>query len=1521
MSRETKAEQGRREMAGLQARLEEAEETLRALRSGELDAVIVGEQVYLLESAESASNRLRGDALALVHDAVIVVDNEERVTYLNLAAEQQYSITATEALGHKLSEVYQPRWLRPEDEATFAALAEQGYWRGENIHLKRNGETLYVESSVNLLRDHKGAPIGRLAIIRDITERHQAEQALRQSEERFALATQAVGAVIYDWQIIPDRIERSRELSNLLGFAPDDPGIATNAWYLTRLHPEDAVRTQQIIADAIASHAPRFEDEYRVRHKDGRYVWVRDSGVLLYDDQGTAVRSVGSIRNIDQRKTVEETLKYQTTLLEGLTESVLDGILIVSVDGRMLYSNQRFIDMWDFPPQVLESRSDAQALTWAANQTLDPVGFLACVQAVYKIPNNEVFEEVVMKDGRVFDRYGAPIQSEAIQYAWVWTFRDITERKQAEAKLKDSEKRLRLATAAAEMFSWEVDLTRRIYQWSENVAQVLGFSPPEDFAESMRLIHEEDRSKSVATFERACNENDEFEMEYRFVNPATGEEVWVCSTGLVITAADGPPSCVIGVSQNISKRKHAEVALRKSEAEFRQLANAVPQIVWVADADGKIEYINEQWIEFSGLTLAETSDPEKLTKVIHPDDHEMVLGQWTQAFESGSPYELEARMRNHKTGEYYWFLMRSKPTTDANGKVVKWFGTSTDITSTKETEEALRERNQRLDLLARISQELILRGKPETEMLQTVYTDLSTVIGAELFFHYNVSDQLDTLRLACSSGLTPALREQYGTIQFGEYLCGTVAARCERMIIENLSQCFDPEADMLRAAGVQCYAGFPLLADEKLIGTIAFATKRRPHFRVGELQLMQTVCDQVAATLARARTATALRTSEQKQRLAIEAAAMTTWELNLKTGVRTLGPNYAEVFGSAPQTVAEFMGAIHPDDREQVEASVQVATRGEQPYRLQYRTINNRGEIQWVESFGHLMYDEDTRPAVLLGVVMNITERKQAEERIEIANYRFRIAEEAAQGFNYEWNLASGAVTRSESMERILGYSREALAPTWQAWANLVHPDDVDIKTEADAIKMLANFPEETISSEYRVRHRDGHYVWVMERALLIRDKQGKVRRVIGQTMDVTARKEAEVEREHLLAQEQQARATAEAATRAKDEFLAVVSHELRNPLSAILGYARMARTQAHDAKAVIHHCEIVERSAKMQQQLIEDLLDTARIISGKLKIEVAPTDLRLVLDEALSVVLPAAQAKQINLVARLGNEPQLVIGDAARLQQIAWNLLQNAIKFTPTGGRVELRLERVDEQVHITVSDSGQGIEPEFLSAVFDRFSQRDMARTRRHGGLGLGLALVKDLVALHGGTVTVTSAGPGQGATFTIVLPTRAPQVTGELPPLRAIAEVRIGPEAMPLEDLPRLDNIRVLVVDDQEEAREIVAATLTEWGAVVTTAASGAEARVWLSEQSYDVLVCDISMPDEDGYAVIGQIRAREQEHGVPFARRLPAVALTALTRPEDRWQALSAGFQMHVAKPVELAELVVVISSLTQNGSKL
>jgi PAS domain S-box-containing protein len=390
-----------------------------------------------------------------------------------------------------------------------------------------------------------------------------------------------------------------------------------------------------------------------------------------------------------------------------------------------------------------------------------------------------------------------------------------------------------------------------------------------------------------------------------------------------------------------------------------------------------------------------------------------------------------------------------------------------------------------------------------------------------------------------------------------------------------------------------------------------------------------------------------------------------------------------------------------------------------------------------------------------------------------------------------------------------------------------------------------------------------------------------------------------------------QAKREAEEATRAKDEFLATVSHELRTPLTAILGWARMLQTGNLDQTKTARALAAIERNAESQNQLIGDLLDFSRIISGRIRLDVGQVELAPVVEAAIDVVSPAADAKGIRLQSVLDPKAGPVSGDPERLQQILWNLLSNAIKFTPKGGRVQVRLRRVDSSVEMTVSDTGCGIPAEFLPYVFERFRQADQTTTRRQAGLGLGMAITKHLVELHGGTIRAESPGMGQGATFILHLPVMIAHDTGALP---AVVEERPsahGQTQMRRAEPAKLNGVRVLVVDDESDARELLTVILTQSGAVVTTAAGVAEALRQLSAATHDLLVSDIEMANEDGYSLIRKVRAFEDER----VRRLPAIALTAHARASDRLRALSEGYQMHIPKPVEPAELVLAIANLT------
>jgi len=419
---------------------------------------------------------------------------------------------------------------------------------------------------------------------------------------------------------------------------------------------------------------------------------------------------------------------------------------------------------------------------------------------------------------------------------------------------------------------------------------------------------------------------------------------------------------------------------------------------------------------------------------------------------------------------------------------------------------------------------------------------------------------------------------------------------------------------------------------------------------------------------------------------------------------------------------------------------------------------------------------------------------------------------------------------------------------------------------------------------------------------------------------DVTERvaREAELQaqieaRTRLLSSEKLARNEAERANRLKDDFLATISHELRNPLNAILGWAHMLRLGKLTPPNVERAVETIYRNAKSQAQLVSDLLDVSRIISGKLRLDVRQVDLISIVNAAIDSIRPATEAKSIRLQTMLDPAAGPLSGDADRLQQIVWNLLTNAVKFTPKGGRIQVKVQRIDSHVEIVVSDSGVGISKEFLPYVFDRFRQADASTTRTQGGLGLGLSIVHQLVDLHGGSVSVQSEGEGKGATFTINLPFVGVISSQKEPE-------RVNPvhndQIISLDGLPSLQGLKVLVVDDEADTRELIREVLKECGSEVILSRSAAEALEALEQYKPDILISDLGMPDEDGYSLITKIRALPSERG----GHIPAAALTAYARAEDRMRVLRSGFQFHLPKPVDSAELVTVVASLAGRAYK-
>jgi PAS domain S-box-containing protein len=541
-------------------------------------------------------------------------------------------------------------------------------------------------------------------------------------------------------------------------------------------------------------------------------------------------------------------------------------------------------------------------------------------------------------------------------------------------------------------------------------------------------------------------------------------------------------------------------------------------------------------------------------------------------------------------------------------------------------------------------------------------------------------------------------------------------------------------------------------------------------------------------------------------------------------------------------------------------------------------------------------------------VTRDLTHRRENEESLRHSEERFRLLVEGVSEYAIFMLDPNGhVVTWNSGAQRIKGYEADEIIG--QHFRVFYPQDAVESKWPEHELLVAAEtgrFADEG----WRLR-KDGSRFWASVVITALRDDEGRLRGFAKLTRDLSERKQAEEReasnsrREELLEAERSARIEAQRAARMKDEFLSTLSHELRTPLNAILGWSQILRRESTPKAQDVHRgVEVIERNARAQVRLIDDLLDVSRIMSGRMRLDVQQVALIDVVRAAVDSVEPAAHNKSIRLEVVLDPAVGIVSGDPSRLQQVFWNLLSNSIKFTPKGGKVQVLLQRVNSRIEVTVTDNGIGIPAEFIPHVFDRFSQRDSSTSRQYNGLGVGLAISKQLVELHGGSITARSAGEGQGAIFTVTLPISllhsiSHEHTAKTPTVETLTDTT----------LPGLEGVRVLLVDDEADALDVVRRLLESRGATVATASSAKDALEILATSRPDVLVSDIGMPAMDGFEFMRRIREREVK-----GERIPAIALTAFARTEDRKRAILSGYQAHVAKPFDTTELIILVAGL-------
>jgi PAS domain S-box-containing protein len=915
------------------------------------------------------------------------------------------------------------------------------------------------------------------------------------------------------------------------------------------------------------------------------------------------------------------------------------------------------------------------------------------------------------------------------------------------------------------------------------------------------------------------------------------------------------------VQNELTERRRVEAELRQSEERLRLALSASRMGTWNWNIQtGKISWSDNLEALF-GLEPGEFDGSfEMFVARLYLEDRDRVLAAVDRAVATGEDYEIEFRVV-YPNGKIRWALSQGKVFYNQHGQPMQMAGIDLDITERKRSAETLRDSEERFRQLAEnidavfwiteVSENQVTYVSPAYERLwglnpQELYQGQQAWLDC-----IHPEDRESTQRAFCEKAIAGKFDEKY------------------RIILPNGS---------IRWVHDRC---FPL------------------RDQTGEIYrfagIAEDVTDAYDELRLRKEAEQSLRESEEFKNRILDSSSDCIKVLSLDGQLlymNTGGLCLMEIDDLNSYVNTEWLCLWEGSYRQQAEQALATAKVGEVSiFRGYCPTV--KATPKWWEVVVSPIWDAFGQIERVLVISRDISDRKKVEEALRQSEERYRCLAELIPQLVWTANPEGALLDVNQRWLEFTGLTLEQAHIN--GWKEVVHPEDILILAQqwSDAVQQGRYY-----QAEGRMRRADGVYRWHLHQAIPQKDNQGKIVKWFGSATDIEAQKQLEAQRDRLFQLEQTARAEAERANRIKDEFLAVLSHELRSPLNPILGWTKLLQTRKFNETKTAEALATIERNAKLQTQLIDDLLDIAKILRGKLSIAATPVNLAFVIESAIDTVTTAAVAKSILLDSVLPNIGQ-VSGDSNRLQQIVWNLLSNAIKFTPKGGRVEIQLKRVDDQAQIIVSDTGIGINPEFIPYIFESFRQEDVSITRKYGGLGLGLAIVRQLVEAHGGAIAADSPGEGLGATFTVQLPL-----------------LNIEPEIKQTDDLSQqaleLTGIRVLTVDDDPDARELLTVLLTEYGATVLTVSSAAEVLANLESFKPDVLVSDIGMPEVDGYTLIQQIRTLTPEKG----GQIPAIALTAYARVDDYQRAITSGYQQHVTKPLEPEELIQAVVALAQ-----
>ncbi|WP_315788062.1 PAS domain S-box protein [Fischerella sp. JS2] len=1484
-----------------------------------------------------------------------------QIEYTNSVAARGVNRTPEELLGQYLLRLF-PDCKTSGIFARYVSVAETGVSATFETFYDSKELTGWFRNVVVKLND------GIAVSFSDITDRKQAELALQQQQQHFRIALQTAKLGSWEHDLTTGVLTCSDQCKANFGLPPD--AEFTHETLFAALHPDDRPLVEAAIARSIEERTD-YEVEERCYHPDGSLHWLIVRGQLVYDSQGTLIRMVGVTLDITERKQFEQSLQAANQRISHILESITDAFIAFDRDWRYTYVNQEAARMLGRSPQELLGQSwqevfpevtqqnsviaqqfeqamaeqttvRFEAFSLPLNRWLDvslfpstdglamyfrdisdrkrteaalqesqqlfqsfmnysPVAaFIKDESGRYVYANSwveqvygrsqsdllgktdfellppaiaqqcstndlsvltsgqpmQILENIQHQDGEhIYMSFKFPFRNAAGQKLLAGVAIDVSEKVRAEEELRQREAELRLITNAVPVLISFIDAQQRYRFNNQKYEEWFGKPASQVYGKHMWEVLGDAAYAKIRPYIEQVLAGQEVTFESKIPYKDGGAR-FISATYVPRIDQQGNVAGFVGLVSDITQRQQAEETIHQNEERLRIAQKAANAGVWNWDIITNQVTWSEEYYGLYGLDRGTTQPSyENWLLSIVEQDRDRVDQVVRNALAHRTDLNVEFRIFHPNRGERWLSAIGQTFYDDRNGQPQHMTGMALDITERKHVELALAKSNQTL--------EAIIQACPLAIMgLQADGTVKIWNPAAERIFGWSQQEVLGQfLPIIPNDKRNEFLNNIAATMQ-GQVLAGVETQRLKKGNLSIDVALWSAPVDEAQA-GISC------------------------------LSIVADISDRKQAQAA-------LQQSEAFNRQILASTEDCIKVLDLEGSLLYMNPGGQKLLGA--NDIASLIGHSwvkfwqKADQRAAQEALNTAKAGGVGTFQGYCPTLN--GEPKYWDVQITPIRGADGQVERLLCISRDITERKRSEAALRQSEERYRYLAESIPQLVWTANTEGVLIDINQRWSNFTGLTL-AQAQT-VGWPAVVHPDDVPILSQKWAI---AQQDGSYYQAQGRIRRADGVYRWHLHQAVPLKNEQGQVIKWFGTATDIEDQKQLEQQRIQLLQQEQAAREKAEAANRIKDEFLAVLSHELRSPLNPILGWAKLLQTRPFDQSSAKRALETIERNAKLQTQLIDDLLDISRILRGKMVLNICLVNLVEVIDAALETVRLSAETKGIKIQKVVAGDIGPILGDSGRLQQILWNLLSNAVKFTASGGKIEIRLQQVGTDAQIQVKDTGKGINREFLPHVFEYFRQEDSKTTRKFGGLGLGLAIVRYFTELHGGTVKAESPGEGLGATFTVSLPISKNENQGKTyAPVSANSVVDASP----------LANVRILVVDDEADMRELIFTILQQTGAQVRVTASAVEALQALHIFKPDVLISDIGMPEMDGYQLMRQVRSLPSQN----RGRIPALALTAYAGEINQQQALAAGFHKHIAKPVSPEELVEAIVSLVK-----